>query len=31
LEANFDIAYERADDQTVFLSAATSGLADAAN
>ena len=31
LEANFDIVYERADDETVLLSAATSRLMDAAN
>lgn len=31
LEANFDILYERTDDQTVLLSAATSRLTDAAN
>lgn len=31
LEANFDIAYERVDDQTVLLSAAASGLTGAAN
>ena len=31
LEANFDILYERTDDQTVLLSAATNRLTDAAN
>ena len=31
LEANFDIVHERADDETVLLSAATSRLTDAAN
>lgn len=31
LEANFDIVYERADDETVLLSAATSRFTDAAN